>query len=120
MDEVKRLRERIANVDLNARGYREYGVELRRELVAFTQQRIGEGGSASAAAKELGLNPATVIGWLNAAVQEVSAAPRMRRVESSDAPKAATRTELVVEIGDDVRVRGLRLEQLVALVRGLR
>jgi transposase-like protein len=95
-------------------------VELRHELVAFTQQRISGGGSASAAAKELGLNPATVIGWLNAAVQEVSAVPRMRRVEADDGPKAATRSELVLEIGDEVRVRGLRLEQLVELVRRLR
>jgi hypothetical protein len=120
VEEARRLRERIANVERNARGYREYGVELRLELVAFTQQRISAGGSASAAAKELGLNPATVIGWLNAAVQDVSAAPRMRRVEADDAPRAATRSELVLEIGGDVRVRGLRLEQLVELVRRLR
>jgi hypothetical protein len=119
MEELKRLRERLANVERNARGYREYGVELRQELVAFTRQRIGEGGSASAAAKELGLNPATVIGWMNGATEELSVAPKMRRVETEREPRAA-RSDLVLELGNEVRVRGLQLEQVAELVRRLR
>ena len=120
MDEVKRLRERIANADRNARGRRQYGVELRRDLVAFARQRIGEGESATAAAKELGLNPATVIGWLKTEIEVESAEPRMRRVEAEREPRAAVRPDIVLELGHDVRVRGLRLEQLAELVRRLR
>ena len=77
-------------------------------------------GLTRAAAKELGLNPATVIGWLKTEIEVESAEPRMRRVEAEREPRAAVRPDIVLELGHDVRVRGLRLEQLAELVRRLR
>jgi hypothetical protein len=115
MNEVKRLRERIAAVGVNARGRREYPAEVRDDLIAFVRRRSARGQSATASAKELALNPATVIGWLR---REPSSA--MRLVESDLSAIEAERAELVVEIGSDLRVTGLALEQVVELVGRLR
>lgn len=121
MDEAKKLRERIANAGVNARGHREYGLELRRDLVAYTRRSIAAGGNATTSAKQLGINPATVIGWLKTEV-EVSTA--LCRVEVDDADEAGVRVRndgtLVLEIAGGLRVLGLQLEQLVELVRRLR
>jgi len=115
MNEVKRLRERIASLGVNARGRREYGAEVRDALVAFVRRRSVAGQSATASAKELGLNPATVIGWLRS---EPSNA--MRPVESDLIAVEALRAEFVLEVGNDLRVAGLALDQLVELIRRLR
>jgi hypothetical protein len=115
VDEAKQLRGRIASSATNVRGHRLYGPELRRDLQAFVRQNLAQGGSAKTIAKSLGLNAATLISWL-----KKERATAMRRVDAvPDAPMRSHR-DLVIEIGSDLRVAGLSLEQAVELVRRLR
>jgi hypothetical protein len=44
MDEVKRLRERIPGVKVNASGRRDHGKQLRGDLVAYARSVVGAGG----------------------------------------------------------------------------
>lgn len=118
MDDAKELRDRIDAAEKNGRGRREYGAELRRDLVEYARQRIVEGGSATSASKELGLNPATVVNWLKADLVRDTARPKMQRVEAAMA--TSRRSGLVLLLGDDVRVQGLSIDELVELVSKLR
>ena len=118
MDQAKKLRDRIEAAPRNGRGRREYGAELRDELIAFVRERIAAGSSASAAAKELELYPATVIGWLAKEVGDVDEA-RMRRVDAVSKAKASG-GGLVLELGDGACIRGLQIEDVLELLRALR
>jgi hypothetical protein len=127
MDEVKRLRERIAGVKVNASGRRDYGKQLRGDLVAYTRSVVGAGGSITQTGKRLGLNPATLVNWLRDEMAKF--ATPMRPVEPLEGERItvepiARRAEkeplaLVLELGGGVRV-ALELEQVVELVRRLR
>ena len=115
MDEAKRLRDRIANSAKNVRGHRLYGPELRRDLVAFVRRSLAQGKSAKSTAKTLGLNAATLVDWL-----KDERASAMRRVDAEpDAPEPS-RGELVIEIGNELRIACSSVDQAVELVRRLR
>jgi hypothetical protein len=91
---------------------------LRRELIAFVRERIAAGSSATAAAKELELYPATVIGWLAKEVGDVEEEARMRRVDAVS--KSTAVGGLVLELGDGACIRGLQIEDVLELLRALR
>ena len=119
MDQAKRLRDRIEAAPRNGRGRREYGAELRGELISFVRERIAAGSSATAAAKELELYPATVIGWLAKEVGDVDEEARMRRVDAVSKSKASS-GGLVLELGNGSCIRGLQIEDVLELLRALR
>ena len=96
MDQAKRLRDRIEAAPRNGRGRREYGAELRGELISFVRERIAAGSSATAAAKEL-----------------------ERRVDAVSKSKASS-GGLVLELGDGSCIRGLQIEDVLELLRALR
>lgn len=106
MDEAKLLRGRIASSATNARGHRLYGPELRRDLQAFVRQSLAQGGSAKAIAKALGLNAWTLISWL-----KLGRASAMRRVDAVSDTPTRSRGEVVSEIGSELRIAGVSLEQ---------
>ena len=74
VDEAKKLRELIASAEVDVTVRREYGVELRRELVAYTRRSI----CARWTCERSGINPLTVVGWLRT---EVEVSTMQRRVE---------------------------------------
>jgi hypothetical protein len=123
MDELDRLRKRVSGVKVNAQGRRAYGRKLRGELIAFTRGEMGTGRSITQTAKQLGLNPATLVNWLHAEVMH--AANSMRPVET--VPDEMTRTAeptalpcaIVLELSSGARVLGLGLEQIIEIVRRL-
>jgi transposase-like protein len=94
-----------------------YTPDLRRRAVGIARRRCGAGVAVAATARDLGLRPRALRLWL----QAPRSRPRLRRVAVSAAPEPAAPTSglsaLVTPHG--VRVDGLDLATLVALLRGL-
>ena len=94
-----------------------YTPELRRRAVGIARRRGRAGVAVAAIARDLGLRPRALRLWL----QAPRSRPRLRRVAVSAAPEPAAPTSglsaLVTPHG--VRVEGLDLATLVALLRGL-
>lgn len=95
-----------------------YTPGLRRRAVGIALRRRRLGVAVAAIARELGVRPRALGLWL----QQPRSRPRLRRVAITAAPQRAippaNLSVLVTEHG--VRVDGLDLATLVALLRGLR
>jgi transposase-like protein len=95
-----------------------YTPDLRRRAAGIARRRQRSGVGVAAVARELGLRPRALRLWL----QEPRSRPRLRPVAVTTAAETAAPSTglsvLVTEHG--VRVDGLDLGTLVALLRGLR
>jgi hypothetical protein len=93
--------------------------ELRRRIVAFAERRRREGASWMAIATELGACFETVRRWCGGGT--MPAARRLRRVEvvAEPAIEPTARPPLVVVTPNGLRIEGVRLDEVVALVRAL-
>lgn len=94
-----------------------YTPDLRRRAVGIARRRCGAGVAVAATARDLGLRPRALRLWL----QAPRSRPRLRRVAVTTAPETtASRDGLSVLVTPQgVRVDGLDLGTLVALLRGL-
>lgn len=115
-DEAERLRRDLRRHG-GARGKR-FDPELRRRIVAFAERRRREGASWMAIATELGACFETVRRWCGGGSSP--AAPQLRRVEVMAEPvvERACRA-LVVLTPNGLRIEGMGLDEVVALVRAL-
>jgi transposase-like protein len=99
------------------RGSAAYPVELRRFAVDHADAIIGEGGSVSGAARELGVSEATLAKWMEAAGTIDDDAGGFREVVVERQEAAAGAVAVVTPSG--LRVEGLDLAGAIALVRAL-
>jgi transposase-like protein len=99
------------------RGSAAYPDELRRFAVDYADATIGEGGSVSQVAGELGVSEATLAKWMEAAdaIDDGPGGFREVVVERREAAAGA----LAVVTPSGLRVEGLDLAGAVALVRAL-
>src|SRR5690606_29291628 len=123
MDEklIEELRNRIEARPKTAAGRRVYTAALKREVVAFVNSARAKGCSQKQAADALGLNKATICGW----VREGRPKPRAKTKEKSS-PVKAVRVQaptqergMTLELAGGHRVEGLVVEQLAELIKAL-
>lgn len=115
-DEAERLRRELRRHD-GGRGKR-FAPELRERLVAFAEARRAEGASWKAIATELGACVETLRRWCT---PEAGVAPRLRPVQIVAAPvfEAPSHSVKTVVTPNGLRIEGLGLDEVVALVRAL-
>ena len=94
-----------------------YTPELRRRAVGIARRRCRAGVAVAAIARDLGLRPDALRLWL----QAPRSRPRLRRVAVTATPEPVAPTSglSVLVTPQGVRVNGLDLATLVALLRGL-
>lgn len=114
--DVRRLKQDLAAQE-RGRGKR-YDTALRARVVQFAEQRRSEGRSWMAIATELGARFETVRRWCEAARPKPKTALAVRPVEIVDAPRASGGA-LAIVTPRGLRIEGLALEHVVALVRAL-
>ena len=106
---AKELRRRLAELPAGRTGKRRYPEDVRAAVVKHVRERKREGVSEAEACKELGIHAATVHGWGRGrgAVRAVEVEP--------EAPGGA----VTVVLPSGVRIEGLSLAALIAVVKGL-
>ena len=94
--------------------------ELRQEAIAYTRDRVAQGASQVAVARELAVTAMTVSRWLATAKprSKPKAATPLRRVQVVEARRSAA-SGLVVTTLQGLRIEGMTFEDIVALVRAL-
>lgn len=114
-DPIRHLHREIARVRRGGtgRGHR-YPAALRTTIVAHVRPRRARGEPLAAIGRDLGLNPFTLQRWLDAGGPSGF---RTVEVESMDSPLAGSGP--VVTLPNGVRIDGLDLPGLLALVRAL-
>jgi hypothetical protein len=101
-----------------ARGKR-FDAELRRRIVAFAERRRREGASWMAIATELGACFETIRRWCGGGSR--APARQLRRVEVVAEPivEVSARAPLAVVTPNGLRIEGVGIDDVVALVRAL-
>lgn len=115
-DPTRSLHREVARVRQSGtgRGHR-YPAALRAEVVVHVRERRARGESLAAISRDLDLNPFTLQRWLDA-----GRPPSFRPVEVAPAPATTPPAAgLVVTMPSGVRVEGLDLPNLLALIRAL-
>jgi len=95
---------------------------LRREVVAYARERVAGGAWRSAVARELGVSIGTIERWLSQpepSARPDGATPKLRRVRVTEARARSERPALVMTTASGIRVEGLAVEDVVAILRGL-
>jgi hypothetical protein len=103
---------------------------VRRDAIAYTRRRKAQGGSRVTIARELGVSAMTVGRWVAMAMKATPArkvrrkpkpAPELRRVHVAEVPPASrgSRGAVVVTTAHGLRVDGLALEEVIAILRAL-
>jgi hypothetical protein len=97
------------------RGVR-YPEELHQEAVSYAKARRQRGDSILAICRDLGVNPVTLTRWLRRADD-----PEFRRVEivTSGQPVMGSAVGVTVTTPSGIRIEGLDLESLIALLQRL-
>ena len=113
------LKRRIARLPVNSTGSRlRYPEELKEAAVALAEERKRHGWTQSSVATALGINDAMLSSWKGERRGARLNGGKFRpvSVQDEDSPQEASRA-LVLPNG--VRIEGLNLDELVALVREL-
>lgn len=114
LDEIKKRLEALPRSGRKRR----YTADLKRRVVAYVQRQVAEGKTESAVSRELGLFQGTVSDWRTGGVRTK---PRkqttVRPVELARNEKAPA---LTLVLGDEARVEGLSLAQVIEVVKALR
>lgn len=108
------LKRRLARVERDAAGRRQFDDDLRSEVVDYVRRRVADGSSQTQATKELGLEQRTVWGWLQARPRPV--VREVEVVECSPVEPASTRT-FEVRFPSGASISGLWLDDVAALLR---
>ena len=98
-----------------------YPEGLRAEAVAITEWAVARGTSLSAAARRLGIGPATLGRWLESPPEEL---PELRPVEVIERDEAAPDSirgdgSLALVTAGGHRIEGLRLDEVARLLEAL-
>ena len=101
------------------RGPAAYPVALRRFAVKHARERVAAGCSVTGAAKELGVADATLTNWLKKDVYREAAGGGCEFREVVVEPTPAASAGLVLVTPSGLRVEGLDMAGVVALVREL-
>ena len=119
-NEGRRIARAIAKARTNPRD--KLPKDLRREASAYAQHRKANGATRHAIARELQVADVTVSRWLEAPLIKSSGAPLpLRRVRVRDGAKAHSNADKhLVVIADGLRIEGMTIADVIALVRGLR
>jgi hypothetical protein len=98
---------------------------VRREAIAYTRRRLTEGASQSTVARELAVTAMTVSRWLSttpmpktALRQRQKARTELRRVRVVE-DRVPSRSAVVVTTAHGLRVEGLGVDEVIALLRAL-
>jgi hypothetical protein len=118
--------ERLAGLIAEQRGVgarSKLPVHVRRPAIAYAQRRVAQGVSRREVADELGVAPISVARWLSTAPaakprRQRSRVPELRRVRVAE-PAAAASGGLAVTTLHGLRVEGLALDDVIALIRAL-
>jgi hypothetical protein len=116
--ERKRLAELIAK---RPNSHHALPEGVRRAALAYAQRRVSEGAPLVAVARELAVTTTSVRRWLVEAthVKGVPTKPiRLRRVRVVDTPSDRA-SGFAVTTRDGLRVEGLKLPELIELLRAL-
>jgi transposase-like protein len=115
--EGERLRRELRRRG-GARG-RRFDPELRQRIVAFAEQRRLDGASWAAIATELGACFETVRRWCGGG--SIPATRQLRRVEVVPEPvvEVGARPAMAVVAPNGIRIEGVRIDDVVSLVRAL-
>jgi transposase-like protein len=114
---IRRLRHLLATAPRSGAGNR-YPDELRAEVVAAVHEARGNGASLTGLAMALGLPSTTLSRWIPTAAPQPRGLVRIDVVSTTPAAMAAPSVP-IVELSSGLRVRGLSLEDIVALHRRL-
>ena len=140
-DELRQLRRRIESTPANRRGRRQYDEALRNDVVNYAASRHALGLSYTQIAESLKLPSATLLHWRQRARSQRKArkrpvgfrpvalrkdGPRMSQEPGSNTPSArsgsraeATVSRPVVVLPGGVRIEGVAIGELAALVRSM-
>lgn len=120
---VVELKHRIEALPRDGRGRRRFGLELRRLIVGYAKRRMNQGATQTVVGRELGIHAATFSGWLQDTGGKKQS--RTKRVPSKlrpvevEAPVLAADLELRVVLPSGVELRGLGLDDLLAVAKAL-
>jgi transposase-like protein len=115
------LRRRIAEERPEPVGGSRFPAELRGEVEAYLRDRLAEGGTVHAVAKEVGVWQSTLRHWLSG-VSGDPAAPALRPVSvvpSRRQPPRPSPAAIFVHGPRGLRIEGLDLEGVAELLRRL-
>lgn len=119
-DLAARLRGQLASADRSGAG-RPFPADLRRAVVAFAVGAVAEGESAATVARELGVSEVSIQRWKKR-FGDCSPPVGLCRVEVVEAerrPGPEVLPSLVVHTPAGLRVEGLTVQALVALLRAV-
>jgi len=119
MDEklIEELRSRIEARPRTAAGRRVYTVALKRDVVSFVRTARANGCSQKQAADALGLNKATICGWIREGKPKAGA--KVSAVKAVRVETPPTRTGATLELAGGHRVEVLAVRKLAELVKAL-
>jgi hypothetical protein len=92
-------------------------VALKRDVVAFVRAARSNGCSQKQAADALGLNKATICGWIRE--RKPKAGAKVSPVKAVRVETPPTRTGVALELAGGHRVEGLAVRQLAELIKAL-
>lgn len=117
------LKKHIAELPVGGSGRRKYPRAVKEAALAILEEKRAEGWTQSRLADELGLNQATLSHWRRRALKGNQAVGKIRPVRlvseaETRGDECASRRAVVLPSG--VRVEGLEMTELLALVKVLR
>ena len=122
--ELKVLREQLARVPRNGRGYRRYTEELKSAVASYGARGEQRGESYTDMAKKLGLPAATMLNWRGkerkaATTSKHPVGFRPVTVQDKPAEENARVSRPVVVLPGGIRVEGMTTGDITELLRGL-
>ena len=121
-ERAAKLRGQLAAADRSGAG-KPFPAQLRHAVVDYAAEAKVDGDTMEAAARELGISAMSIKRWTERLGRQPEGGPGLRRVEIVAEP---TRTELVppapslvVHTPSGLRIEGLTLPTLAALVRAV-
>jgi len=120
---IRRLRQLLAVAPRSGAGNR-YPANLRADVVAAVHEARGNGASMMGLAAALGLPQTTLSRWLPRPATQKRGLVRVDILAApvpapAPAPAAPERSDAIVELPSGLRIRGLSLQDIVALHRRL-
>lgn len=114
---IDEIRSRIEARPKTAAGRRVYTASLKREVVAFARAASAEGWTQKQVGDALGLNKATVCGWVRDGKPKSKAKAPLVKAVRVEPPRA--KAGVTLELAGGHRVEGLAVTQLAELIKAL-
>ena len=115
---IETLKSRIAALPVSAAGRRQFSLAIKNAAIELFEAKKAEGWSQVRFANALGINQATLSYWRRRIEETASAESEpLRPVSLVEDMPAPTRPARTLVLSDGVRVEGLSMNELVALIR---